>query len=241
MDLLTWSSSSSNFANHRWENVVSQPKPAVLRPDEITKALTDLPDWRTRLGVLYTAYVAPSAAAALALVAAIGEAAEAADHHPDLDWRYDHVFLRTTTHQAGHEVTERDVLLATEISTLAAKTGARAEPALAREVEIGIDTPDPKSLEETWITALGYRRGRDGDLVDPWGRGPNVWFQQTSTPDASRMHIDLHVASETALESLDAIKVAGGVRLDDQFAPSWWVVADADGNRLCVCTPDEPE
>ena len=158
---------------------------------------------------MQTAYVAPSAAAALALVAAIGQAAESVDHHPDVDWRYDHVFVRSTTHQVGDEVTERDIRLATRISALAAGAGAVAEPTLVRTVEIGMDSADPDALRSTWQTALGYRLGRSGDLVDPWGRGPTLWFQCTETPATSRLHLDVHVAQER------------------------------QGNRLCVCTPHE--
>ncbi|MHB8300915.1 MAG: 4a-hydroxytetrahydrobiopterin dehydratase, partial [Dermatophilaceae bacterium] len=91
----------------------STPTPAVLGPDDLAAALDRLPDWRGRLGALHTAYVAPSAVAALALVAAIGKAAESVDHYLDVDWRYDHVFVRSTTHQAGDEVTEQDIRLAT--------------------------------------------------------------------------------------------------------------------------------
>jgi Pterin 4 alpha carbinolamine dehydratase len=56
--------------------------PAVLGPDDLAAALERLPDWRSRLGALQTAYVAPSAAATLALVADIGQAAESVGHHP---------------------------------------------------------------------------------------------------------------------------------------------------------------
>lgn len=218
---------------------MSRPKPEKLRPHEVESALGALPDWRERLGALHTVYAAPSAAVALSLMASIGAAAEALDHHPDLDWRYDHVFLRTTTHEAGHELTERDVRLATEISALAAAAGVRAVPALSRTVEIGIDTADPTSIEETWLSALGYRRGRPGDLVDPWGRGPTVWFQQTPEPADSRLHLDVHVVAESSHQVLDAAEAAGAERLDSRHAPSWWVIGDADGNRLCICTPHQ--
>ena len=40
-------------------------------------------------------------AGALAFVNAVGELAEAADHHPDVDIRWDTVTLRLTTHSAG--------------------------------------------------------------------------------------------------------------------------------------------
>jgi 4a-hydroxytetrahydrobiopterin dehydratase len=218
---------------------MNRQKPDILTPDEIARALAQLPDWRERFGALHTVYAAPDAATALALIASIGAAAEALDHHPDLDWRYRHVFLRTTTHEAGHELTARDVGLATEISELASAAGVRAEPALSRTIEIGIDTDEPELIAATWRTALGYRDGRPGDLTDPWGRGPTVWFQQTPEPDASRLHLDVHVEAETAHQLLESVEAAGGTRLDSRFAPSWWVVGDADGNRLCICTPHQ--
>jgi 4a-hydroxytetrahydrobiopterin dehydratase len=217
---------------------MSRQKPTILGAAQLAAALEKLPDWRERLDAFHTAYVAPSAASALAFIAAIGQAAETLDHHPDLDWRYDHVFLRTTTHEVGSALTERDVALATEISAIAAASGVRAEPALSRTIEIGIDSPAKELVEETWLTALDYRRGRAGDLIDRWARGPTLWFQETAEPDSSRMHLDVHVVSETAHQVLDDVEAAGGTRLDSRFAPSWWVIGDADGNRLCVCTPD---
>ncbi len=113
--------------------------PAVLGEAQLAATMADLPDWRARLGFLQTAYAAGSAAGALALIAAIGEAAEAANHHPDVDWRYDHVFVRTTTHQAGDQITAKDVDLAGRISELAAAGGAVAEPGVAP----GMDDRDP--------------------------------------------------------------------------------------------------
>jgi len=102
-----------------------------------------------------------------------------------------------------------------------------------------MDTADPAALSSTWQKALGYRPGRSDDLVDPWGRGPTLWFQRTRTPAASRLHLDIHVAPESATDVVKAVESAGGRRLDERFAPSFWVIADAEGNRLCVCTPHE--
>ena len=33
-----------------------------------------------------------------------------------------------------------------------------------------------------------------------------------------------------------AVVAAGGRLVTDEYAPSWWVLADADGNLACVCT-----
>lgn len=199
-----------------------------------------LPDWRCFANAVHTAYVAPSSQAAVSFMGDVGAAAETADHHPDLDWRYDHVFLRITSYDVGQVVTARDTRLAAQISDLARDAGMRAEPAKARTVEIGIDTTDPQSLVETWRTALGYTQTSEGDLVDPWSRGPLIWFQHTDSPATSRLHVDSHVTPSAAPQLLDDVEAAGGRRLDDRFAPSWWVIGDHDGNRICICTPEDP-
>jgi len=100
----------------------------TLDRDAIKSALDQLPDWRIDSDSLLTSFAAPTAGAALALVAAIGEVAEEANHHPDVDWRYDHVFVLTTSHDVGSKITQRDVDLATRISSLAGAAGAVAEP-----------------------------------------------------------------------------------------------------------------
>ena len=56
-------------------------------------------------------------AAALAFVNAVGAAAEAANHHPDIDIRWNKVRLVLTTHSAGG-LTVLDVALAAAIDRL---------------------------------------------------------------------------------------------------------------------------
>jgi 4a-hydroxytetrahydrobiopterin dehydratase len=56
-------------------------------------------------------------AGALAFVNAVGALAEAADHHPDIDIRWDTVTLRLSTHSAGG-LTERDLALAEQVDAL---------------------------------------------------------------------------------------------------------------------------
>ena len=54
---------------------------------------------------------------ALRLVNAVGEEAEKANHHPDIDIRYNKVTFALTTHDAGG-LTDKDVALASTINTL---------------------------------------------------------------------------------------------------------------------------
>ncbi|TNM69486.1 4a-hydroxytetrahydrobiopterin dehydratase [Streptomyces sp. NP160] len=206
--------------------------------DAAAAALQRLPDWRARLGALRTAFRAPSPAAALQLVAAVGALAEELDHHPSLDWRYDLVFVSWTTHSAGWRVTAFDAAAAERTSVLAAELGAVAEPALPRTLELALDTPDPDVVRGVWAAALGYvqRPGDDDGLYDPHDRGPAVWFQRTETPAPSRWHLDVSVAAEVADEVV-AAAAAEGAEVDTAAAPSFTVLTDPCGDRVCICTP----
>ncbi|TVU65384.1 4a-hydroxytetrahydrobiopterin dehydratase [Paenarthrobacter nitroguajacolicus] len=93
----------------------------------VDAALRDLPDWKLH-GGLVAVYKTSTAAKALALIAAIGRIAEEQNHHPDLDWRYNRVFLRYVSHDAGGQVTRRDVAAAASVSAAAAAVEAVAEP-----------------------------------------------------------------------------------------------------------------
>ncbi|CAN7451193.1 4a-hydroxytetrahydrobiopterin dehydratase [Arthrobacter sp. LjRoot14] len=101
----------------------------TLSQTQIDAALAELPDWRYQSGGLVTVFKAPTAAAALELIAAVGRLAEEQNHHPDLDWRYNRVFIRFTSHDAGTQVTGRDVAAAAAVSAAAAVVEAVAVPA----------------------------------------------------------------------------------------------------------------
>jgi 4a-hydroxytetrahydrobiopterin dehydratase len=199
--------------------------------------LDGLDDWRYGLGAIIATFAAPSFPAAAQLVADIAEAAEQAEHHPDVDLRYPgRVRVVLTTHATGG-VTTRDVQLARTISALASSAGTTAEPLAAQIVEIAIDTLDADRIRPFWQAVLGYREV-GGDLVDPQRHGPPLWFQQMDEPrtERSRFHIDVTVPHDVAQERIAAAVAAGGRMVTDRYARSWWVLADADGNEACICT-----
>ena len=99
------------------------------RPAPVTAAQfaaeEGLAPWRYLLGTIQADFRAGSFPAAGAFVVAVAEAAEAADHHPDIDVRYpDRVRIVLTTH-AAHGLTTEDVTLARTISRIAADLGHR--------------------------------------------------------------------------------------------------------------------
>ena len=55
-------------------------------------------------------------------------------------------------------------------------------------------------------------------------------------PQRNRVHFDVWVAPELAEARIAAALAAGGRLVTDEFAPSWWVLADAEGNEVCVAT-----
>jgi 4a-hydroxytetrahydrobiopterin dehydratase len=217
----------------------------ILNPGQVDAALAGLPDFRYRLGGLVTVYKTPTSAAALELVAGLGRQAEEQNHHPDLDWRYNRVFLRYSSHDAGGQVTGKDVEAAAAASAAAAALGATAEPGLYRTVEVAIDSEDPAAISELWRLALGYRKAGTGELRDPYGRGPTLWFQETTTPNPNRLHLDIHRSKAESGPVLEKTAAAGAL-MNRDHAPAWVVVTDAQGNRLCLCTeegskPELPE
>ena len=81
-----------------------------------------LPDWTWRDDAIHAHLETGDFATGLRLVNLIGEAAEAMNHHPDLDLRYPHLDVTLSSHDVGG-VTDRDVKLARTISEYAAGEG----------------------------------------------------------------------------------------------------------------------
>ncbi len=97
----------------------------LLDSAEIDKALADLSGWARDGDSIRARFSAPDFPTAIGLVDAVAIAAEAADHHPDIDIRWRDVMFVLSTHSAGG-VTAADVALAKAISTQAAELGATA-------------------------------------------------------------------------------------------------------------------
>jgi 4a-hydroxytetrahydrobiopterin dehydratase len=179
-------------------------------------------------------------ATGLELVNAIGAAAEEAGHHPDIDLRYPHVDIRLTSHDVRW-VTERDVSLARAISGLVAAAGLTQTAAGVSELELALDTPAFEGVLPFWGAVLGTDHGQSPDvgdeLRDAAGVLPTVWFQQSGTEEPrQRWHFDIWVDPAEVQPRIDAALAAGGTLESDEEAPSFWVLADPEGNKACLCT-----
>ncbi|GAA2641007.1 4a-hydroxytetrahydrobiopterin dehydratase [Paractinoplanes durhamensis] len=202
-------------------------------------AAEGLTGWTHLYNGLQTRVGSGGFAAGLALVNAIGAAAEEMDHHPDLDLRYTHVDVRLTSHDTGG-VTARDVRLARTISALVADAGLTHSSTGLTWLEFGLDSPDFAVVAPFWEAILGFER-RTGDydeeVADPSGALPTIWFQQSGSAEPrQRWHPDLWIDPSEVQPRIDAAVAAGGTLESDSEAPSFWVLADPQGNRVCLCT-----
>jgi 4a-hydroxytetrahydrobiopterin dehydratase len=194
-------------------------------------------DWRVLYGTAFAYFRTGSFAKGVALVDAIGVLADAADHHPGVELRYEGVTVSLVTHEIGG-LSTRDVELARRISTSARDLGFDADPTSVQQVNLAIDVLVRTDVMPFWRAVLDYRQDGDEDLIDPHGRGPSIWFQQmdVARPQRNRIHVDIAVPHEQAEARVAAALAAGGRLVTAEHAPSWWVLADAEGNEACVAT-----
>jgi len=87
---------------------------ATLSPAEITDALKAIPEWHLENGSLARTFSFSDFREAMSFVNAVAALAERANHHPDIDIRYNKVTLALSSHDAGG-ITKRDFSLAAEI------------------------------------------------------------------------------------------------------------------------------
>jgi len=89
-----------------------------LDADAVTRALGDLPGWRHDGDAIVKDFTFDGFTGAVLFVNRLAGAAEEADHHPDLDIRWNRVVVRWSTHSEGG-VTRRDLELAARSDALA--------------------------------------------------------------------------------------------------------------------------
>jgi 4a-hydroxytetrahydrobiopterin dehydratase len=208
-------------------------------------AAVEADGWRVVLGSLLASVPVPSLARGVEVAGLAAAACGAdADEHLRVDVRPDRVELRVTTAAAGG-FTSRDVELAgavTRVLTDAQLSLAPAVTAAGRPVQalkIAIDALDIPAVRPFWAAVLGYSDDAvHGEVRDPAGQGPTIWFQQMDErrTQRNRIHFDIVVPHDEAAGRIAAALAAGGHLVSDTAARAFWILADAEGNEVCVCT-----
>ena len=99
------------------------PYAPLLSEEEVASALGRVPEWTREGDAILRTIRCPSFREAIALVVSVADAAEAADHHPDMLIRWRRVAFTLSTHASGG-LTAKDFALAAEIDRLATRIGA---------------------------------------------------------------------------------------------------------------------
>jgi 4a-hydroxytetrahydrobiopterin dehydratase len=206
--------------------------------------------WRYLLGSLNAAVPVSSIAEAAGLAAeVVAVCGVHADEHLRLDVRPDRLEIRVQTRALGG-VTTDDVEVVRAVAGALADRGAApagsTSAALDRPVqalELAVDALDIPAVRPFWQAVLALEDDPAdpdpaGALRDPVGQLPTVWFQQMDAPrpERNRIHLDITVSHDEGAARVRAALDAGGRLVSDAAARAFWVLADVEGNEVCVCT-----
>jgi 4a-hydroxytetrahydrobiopterin dehydratase len=200
-------------------------------------------DWRVVGDGACAYFRTGSFSAGARLVQAISELPGVDDHHTDVDLRHDGVTVRLLTKTDNYYgMSRRDVELAGQISAAARELGLSADPSAVQSVLVIPGATVTAGVMPFWRAVLGYEPRPDSpdeDLVDSRGRGPSFWFERMREPrpdGGGAIHVAIWVPYEQAEARIAAALAAGGRMVRDEFAPSWWTLADAAGNEADIAT-----
>ena len=90
---------------------------SILSAKEIKEAIKDLPEWDVEGKAIVRIFEFDDFEQAIDFVNGVAELAEDADHHPDMDIRFNKVRVILSTHSKGG-ITENDFDLAERLDTL---------------------------------------------------------------------------------------------------------------------------
>jgi 4a-hydroxytetrahydrobiopterin dehydratase len=91
---------------------------AKLTATQIKTELASTAKWKKKGNAIQRVFEFEDFAAAMKFVNAVARAAEKADHHPDIDIRWNKVTMTLSTHSAGG-LTQQDFNMARKIGQLA--------------------------------------------------------------------------------------------------------------------------
>jgi 4a-hydroxytetrahydrobiopterin dehydratase len=95
--------------------------PERLSDISIQRELGTLPGWSRKGDVITKTFQFRDFLTGINFVSAVAKAADAADHHPDIDIRYTKVTCTLSTHSAGG-ITQKDLDMARKIESAHEKT-----------------------------------------------------------------------------------------------------------------------
>ena len=197
-------------------------------------------DWRLLSDGANAFFATASLAESVRLLEAIAAIPGIDEHPPAVDVRADGVTVRTVTFEPGFDgLSSRDLEVARAVSSAARALGCVADPSRLQSLLVIPGAPGGTDVLPFWRAALDYDQRPDSpdeDLVDPRGRSTPFWFERMKEArgGGGAIHLAVWLPPEQARARVDAALAAGGHIVRDDFAPSWWTLADAAGNEVDI-------
>jgi len=202
-------------------------------------AADGLDDWAVLHGGAVTVFGVASLGEAVRLADDVAAVSGFAGSGAVLTLGDDRVSVRLTRDMWALEPHHVD--LARAVSATARERGATANRSRIHEVQIAVSAKPSEANLPFWRAVLGYEAAADDNGVDPLAHSSVMWAQDLNEDKALRhaMHIDVSVPREFAEARVAAAVAAGGRIVAHDEAPEFWILADAAGNKVCVCAwPD---
>jgi pterin-4a-carbinolamine dehydratase len=210
-----------------------------LVPDDTLGEAAETADWRVLFGAM-TFYPIASPVRAAELAVAVAGLADDAGLPLLVDLRPDGVTIGTGKDQWEDQ---RFADLAPRVQAAARGMSLRPDTTRLRFVQVGIDAVDIPAVRAFWRAVLGYEydpRPQVTDIYDPRRLNRPIFFQRMPASEKgrreqrNRIHLDLFVPDDQATGRLDTALAAGGRIVHDEQAPSWWTLADPEGNEVDI-------
>ena len=212
--------------------------------------LEGAPDWRIVSDGAVAFFPTENLEASAHFVAGLAHLAGLGEHNFGIDVRREGVTVRVVTLRDDlMGMTQLDLQLAQQISSVAREHGLRADPSKIQSLLIIPGAPNRPEIMPFWQSVLGYMPRPDSpeeDLIDPHDRGAAVWIEEMDEArpgGLGAIHLAVWLPEEEAQARVDAALGAGGHLVRDDYAPAWWTLADKYGNEVDVATiayRDEP-
>ena len=189
-------------------------------------------DWQWIFGGPTAHFRADTVLGGAPLVEQIAQIAGTGGVQPDIDVRPDGVTVRL---RELHGITEEHVEVARKISAAARSLGLASDPNRVQTVQVTIDALEPAKVMPFWAAVLGHDEFGGEDVIDPQWRNFGIWFQDMDAPrpQRNRLHIDVSVPPDQVEARIKAAVAAGG-RVLSKHPPTWWTLADPEGNEVDV-------
>lgn len=220
------------------------PYAPLLSAGELATALASLPEWTREGEAIVRTVRCATFRQAIEMVDAVADAAEDADHHPDIALVWRRVTFRLTSKASGG-LTQRDVDMAARIDGLV----AAAPEGTTREAFPILQAADPERLVDFYCGALGFEQGfrfpPTGSLeyaflkLRPLGIGIGRRPPDAPPPSEHR-DFELWIYADDADAAIERALAAEATLLEPPEDQPWGervgLIADPEGFRIRIGT-----